>query len=141
MDEKMVSPLMDFHKMKIVSNESKSLDNIHLSKPLEVNELVVVSHYIATEKGFWEDADDSEKDELRYNNMLGNKLMLITSEISECQDAIRSGEPSDKVVEELADAVIRICDLVGYLGMDLETAIINKTEKNKNRPRKHGKKF
>lgn len=141
MDEKMVSPLMDFHKMKIVSNESKSLDNIHLSKPLEVNELVVVSHYIATEKGFWEDADDSEKDELRYNNMLGNKLMLITSEISECQDAIRSGEPSDKVVEELADAVIRICDLVGYLGLDLETAIINKSEKNKSRPRKHGKKF
>ncbi|KYC48978.1 MAG: hypothetical protein AMQ22_01771 [Candidatus Methanofastidiosum methylothiophilum] len=139
----MLSPLMDFHKMKIVSNENTSLDleKINLSRPLEVNELVVVSHCIAYEKGFWEDADDAEKDEKRYNNMLGNKLMLITSEISECQDAIRSGEPSDKVVEELADAVIRICDLVGYLGLDLETALIKKTEKNKTRPRKHGKKF
>ena len=34
---------------------------------------------------------------------------------------------------ELADAVIRICDICGGLGLDLEGAIYEKLEYNKNR--------
>ena len=34
---------------------------------------------------------------------------------------------------ELADAVIRICDMCGGLGLDLEGAIYEKLEYNKNR--------
>jgi NTP pyrophosphatase (non-canonical NTP hydrolase) len=145
MDENYVSPIMDFHRMKIVKNEdgSASIDSelTTLEKPIKINDLVLTSHLIAIDKGFWEDATDAEENELRYNNMIGNKLMLITSEISECQDALRSGEPASKVAEELADAMIRICDLVGYLGYDIEHVIFEKTERNKTRPRKHGKKF
>lgn len=42
---------------------------------------------------------------------------------------------------ELADAVIRIADLCGHLGIDLETAIAQKMAYNETRPFKHGKKF
>lgn len=42
---------------------------------------------------------------------------------------------------ELADAVIRIGDLVFLLGGDLQAAIAEKHEYNRTRPYKHGKKF
>lgn len=45
------------------------------------------------------------------------------------------------VAVELADAVIRIADLCGHLGIDLEAAIALKMEYNEGRPFKHGKKF
>ena len=42
---------------------------------------------------------------------------------------------------ELADAVIRIADLCGYMGIDLEAAIREKMAYNATRPHKHGKNF
>ncbi len=42
---------------------------------------------------------------------------------------------------ELADAVIRIADLCGHLGIDLEAAIDLKMAYNETRPFKHGKRF
>ena len=41
----------------------------------------------------------------------------------------------------LADAVIRIADLCGYLGIDLDTVISEKMAYNETRPFKHGKRF
>jgi NTP pyrophosphatase (non-canonical NTP hydrolase) len=38
----------------------------------------------------------------------------------------------------LADACIRIFDTCGYLGIDIEAAILAKMERNKQRPYKHG---
>lgn len=45
------------------------------------------------------------------------------------------------VAVELADAVIRIADLCGYLGIDLDTVISEKMAYNETRPFKHGKRF
>lgn len=42
---------------------------------------------------------------------------------------------------ELADAVIRIADLCGYMGIDLEAVIREKMAYNATRPYKHGKSF
>lgn len=42
---------------------------------------------------------------------------------------------------ELADAVIRIADLCGYLGIDLDAVISEKMAYNETRPFKHGKRF
>lgn len=52
----------------------------------------------------------------------------------------RSRKP-EGVADELADAVIRIADLCGHLGIDLEEVIEIKMAYNEGRPYKHGKKF
>ena len=52
----------------------------------------------------------------------------------------RSKKP-EGVAVELADAVIRIADLCGYLGIDLDAVIEEKMAYNAGRPYKHGKRF
>ena len=52
----------------------------------------------------------------------------------------RDAKP-EGVAVELADAVIRIADLCGYLGIDLDTVISEKMAYNETRPFKHGKRF
>ena len=63
---------------------------------------------------------------------------LVHSEVSEAVEAFRDGEPDSRIAEELADAVIRIGDTCGCLGLDLEGAIVEKMGKNRTRPYRHG---
>lgn len=67
----------------------------------------------------------------------GTLLALIHSEVSEALEADRKGN-EENFAEELADVCIRTFDLCGSRGIDLEKAIIEKMEKNKSRPYKHG---
>lgn len=89
--------------------------------------------------------------------------VLIHSELSEALEEVRAGKPGlyfkevngftvtdaterrgekpEGVAVELADAVIRIADLCGHLGIDLEAAIDLKMAYNETRPFKHGKRF
>ena len=39
---------------------------------------------------------------------------------------------------ELADVVIRVADVCGRLGLDLEAAVVEKMTYNATRPRRHG---
>ena len=76
----------------------------------------------------------------------GDRIAMIHSELSEAMEEARSSIPSGEVVrarigEELADAVIRIGDLAAIQGIDLQSAIYEKMEKNKGRPLLHGKKM
>lgn len=75
------------------------------------------------------------------------KLMLIVSEIAEAMEAYRNGDlMSEKIpkfknfIEELGDADIRMKDLCEYLEQSQAEAEIAKSEYNKTRPYKHGKK-
>ena len=52
---------------------------------------------------------------------------------SGCEYAKPEGIPS-----ELADVVIRVADMCGQYGIDLEAAIIEKMKYNQSRPYKHG---
>jgi len=117
---------------------------------------------IASELG----ADSS----LKNKRNLSELLMLIVTELGEACEALRKdnrqsfGLDGDEVVtteelfdvtkninhgkwtkdtfeDELADAMIRICDLAESEGIDLEWQIQKKLEYNKTRPKKHGKKF
>lgn len=92
------------------------------------------------------------------SNMIGTKLALIHSEVSEALEEIRTanenafrsyrdakGKP-EGFVTELADAVIRIGDLCGWLDslgykVDLEKAVTDKMAFNLSRPFKHGRRF
>jgi NTP pyrophosphatase (non-canonical NTP hydrolase) len=96
---------------------------------MEIKKVVELCHSVAKSKGFWD-----EKKEI------GTTLMLIVSELAEALEADRKGD-FDNFKEEIADTVIRIFDMCGYLEIDIENEILRKYEKNKNRPYKHGKKY
>jgi NTP pyrophosphatase (non-canonical NTP hydrolase) len=68
---------------------------------------------------------------------VGTLLALIHSEVSEALESDRKGD-SENFAEELADVCIRIFDLCGSKGIDLEAAIYKKMERNKGRSYKHG---
>lgn len=128
---------------------------------MTITELVTAAHKNAVEKGFYERLPEKN---------IGEMLMLIVSELGEALEADRKGkyvnnrvdipkllevvhEPDkylclfqacdikDSFEDELADAVIRIADLAGWLGIDLEAHIQAKMAYNRTRPPKHGKKY
>ncbi len=94
----------------------------------------------------WLTADLHGWHQLPFN--IPEKLALVHSEISEALEEYRDNSVVDLYVEtdgkpegfgvELADAVIRIADLCGELGIDLEKCIKTKMEYNKTRPYRHG---
>jgi len=92
-----------------------------------LNELCAVCHRIAVSKGFW----DEERN-------IGEALMLIVTELAEAMEAHRRQE-HENFNEELADTFIRLMDLCGGMGIDIEAEIERKSRKNRNRPYKHGK--
>lgn len=97
-----------------------------------INSLVNQCHQTSTEHGFW---DDLPVDDVM---VVLAKLMLVVTEVAECAEALRDGDKYG-IAEELADICIRVFDLSGAIGVDLGEAITTKMDKNKNRPRMHGK--
>lgn len=80
------------------------------------------------------------------------KLALIHSEVSEALEALRSshktytyyeGGKPEGFLPELADVVIRIADLVGWMDKSDEFIMLlhEKMAYNRSRPYKHGKAF
>jgi NTP pyrophosphatase (non-canonical NTP hydrolase) len=76
------------------------------------------------------------------------RIALVHSELSEATEEHCRGRgylwfgPDGKpegLGVELADAVIRICDMSKHLGIDLETLIRLKCDYNETRPIRHGK--
>lgn len=96
---------------------------------MEIKDYVNAAHDNAVDKGFYE----GEKS-------IPQSLALIHSEVSEALEADRKGDP-DNFAEELADICIRVFDLAGWQQIDLQDAIEYKMAKNKERPRKHGKRY
>lgn len=125
---------------------------------MEIKDIVQKAHDNAVKHGFWDTP-------LPF----GTAIALIHSELSEALEEeragnrIRPGDPvpmiyysgggyvataptkccvkPEGVAVELADAVIRIADLCGHLGIDLDAVIAEKMAYNAGRPYKHGKRF
>lgn len=96
---------------------------------MTLNQLVKEAYANAREHGFWEASSN-----------IAEKLMLIVTEVAEACEADRTDD-KEGFAEELADIVIRVADLAGGLGIDLEHEIATKMEANKKRPKLHGKKY
>ena len=101
--------------------------------------LAAMLHETAKEKGFWDGEYSHDK--------VGNKLALVHSEVTEVLEAIRKSHGSEKIVEEMADVIIRLLDV--YAAMRNEEQVLHsldevleaKINKNKERPRLHGNLF
>lgn len=123
-----------------------------------INRLVEDVHESNLKAGWWNDQNTGE--DLTSNSVyapyvLATKLLLGISEIIEAVEGYRKDEMDDKlphrpmVEVELADAVIRLFDLAGVMGLDLGGAFvekrafnaIRKDHKVENRVKKGGKKF
>ena len=103
------------------------------ARAFAINDLVDYFHGKSTANGWWSEAD-------KANPMVAPaKMMLIVSEIAEAMEGHRKNLmddklPSRRMVEvELGDALIRICDLAGHLGLDLGGAAMEKDAYNDNR--------
>lgn len=117
---------------------------------MEIKKLIKDAHENAVNHGFWKDwkrygideisIDNVQQIKDEFNNCIGNRLMLIVSEVAEAQEGLRHNN-MDNFSEELADVAIRLADLCGGLEIDLESEIEKKMQKNKDRPYKHGKEF
>lgn len=87
------------------------------------------------EKGFYTPC--SLQSEKERDLMLG-KLMLVVTEVAEAAEAVRHYDMMN-FIEELADTMIRLLDICGTVGIDIDDAIRNKMIVNKSRPKKHDK--
>ena len=104
---------------------------------LTIRELVERAYGTSKAKG-WHEEEKS----------IGDYLSLIHSEVSEGLESFRNGEKPywideskgkpEGIVAELADVVIRVADMCGAQGWDLEHALIEKMDYNDTRPHRHG---
>lgn len=119
-----------------------------------LNKLRDEVHENAKNKGFWDNQRET-----------GTLLMLCVSELAETMEADRNGlyadleliekdkenfidfkwsfenSIKDTFEDELADTIIRILDLCGAKGIDIEKHIELKIKYNATRERMHGKKY
>ena len=112
-------------------------------KELTIRSIVKRSYEISIEKGWWAEPRD-----------IPHILALIHSEVSEALEEYRkynlqsckgfrnnmAGEKPEGMAYELADIIIRVADLCGHYGIDLNRAISEKMEFNRNREYRHGNK-
>lgn len=124
----------------------------HTQVAMQVRQLQDVCHKASRDAGWWThratglnliDVIRAPQDPLQQvlaGALVAQQLCLSHSELSEAMEGHRKGLPDDKLPHrpmievELADAVIRIADLAGAMGLDLGGAIAEKLAFNAHRP-------
>lgn len=113
--------------------------------------LQIAAHATAIDKGWWRDCQgpDGRIDLDKARATIPEKIALIHSEASEALEDYRAAnfetglDPTlaDKprgLPTELADVIIRVLDLAGALGIDMQLEVERKMAYNKRRSYRHG---
>jgi len=114
-----------------------------------LNELAFDAHKNAVKHGFYQDIDDvrmqlfgddePKMEAVAHRDFVLAQLAKIASEVGEAVAVIQHNEDMKGLNEELADITIRTMDLAAFLMYNHGDDVINKMDKNKQRPLKHGK--
>ncbi|WP_394651885.1 hypothetical protein [uncultured Acinetobacter sp.] len=142
-----------------IIDKSIMLGELYSRRDLSFESLIDSIHKQNVNAGWWTNIETGES----LVSLSGEKpkrnipemLMLIVTEISEAMEGHRENLMDDKLPHrpmlevELADAVIRICDMAGGLNLDLVGAINEKHQYNsqredhklENRLKANGKKY
>ena len=105
---------------------------------MTLNELRDECHAIARSKGWYDGPGERN---------IGEQLMLIVTEVAEAMEDLRDEKMTMSVdvagkpigfPSEIADVLIRVFDLAGYLWIDLDSAVWAKIKYNERRAYRHG---
>jgi phosphoribosyl-ATP pyrophosphohydrolase len=108
-----------------------------------LNQLAEECHRISVEHGFWEHqtlmVPIGMDEEMPVGNpsIWAEKIALIHSEASEMLEAHRKRQGEEKLAEECADLLIRLFDFTAARGIDINKAVLDKMQVNRERPRLH----
>lgn len=99
-------------------------------------------HANAIQHGWWDNCYSNES----VSEKIPEKILLVHCELSEAIEEFRNGRietwyndlKPEGVFVELADAIIRILDLAGACGVDMQKLILEKHDYNLSRPYRHG---
>ena len=124
-------------------------------KPKTLPELICLVHSELSE-ALEEVRNGKEPNETYYSVKSNTYFPELTDETAKCTEVFTTNQKGgtfrdamnetiyankpEGVPSELADVVIRIGDICGYFGIDLEAAILEKLEYNKSRSYRHGNK-
>ena len=105
-----------------------------------LNSLADLCHTVSKLNGFYEGFEEDLESDPYKGYIIPVKIALIMTELGEAIEGHRA-EDYDNFREEMADVFIRLLDLTGALGIDIEAEIQEKMQTNLKRPYKHGKKY
>jgi NTP pyrophosphatase (non-canonical NTP hydrolase) len=109
---------------------------------MNLDRLSMRLHETSVEKGFWDALGLLPEDDKFI--FYAKQIAMIHSEATEVLEALRKSKGHESVVEELADIIIRVCDLYeglrenGEVLFSLDKIVKEKAKINKARPRLHG---
>lgn len=128
----------------------------HYERNCVIDNLISEIHKQAVDSGFYDNCGD-ERD------VISRQILLVITELCESVEAYRKHGTGiyinnleegcnidkerflelykDTFVDEIADTLIRVFDLLGYLGISIYPQMIAKLKYNKTRGYKHGKRF
>jgi len=104
------------------------LEGVAVHRALALEGLTTMIHESCRRAGWYTDLKTGEP----ITRNVGEMIALIHTEISEAMEGYRRGSADEHLMHrmaievELADAIHRICDLAGYLGLDIGGALAEK---------------